>query len=104
MDLVNLQRQIIEQVQRNYFTMIMEYLKFITQLLLKDVVERIFESVPEKEYKKDGVFDTTTPDQESLTKFKVLGLIQDLSPQIIESKVLNDLRYFLILIIHLQRR
>ena len=28
------------------------------------MVERVFESVPEKEYKKDGVFDTTTPDHQ----------------------------------------
>ena len=61
---------------------------------IKGWQREFFESVPEKEYKKDGVFDTTTPDQESLTKFKVLGLIQDLSPQIIESKVLNDLPIF----------
>ena len=69
-------------------------LKIHNSTTIKGWLREFFESVPEKEYKKDGVFDTTTPDQESLTKFKVLGLIQDLSPQIIESKVLNDLPIF----------
>ena len=69
-------------------------LKIHNSTTIKGWLREFFESVPEKEYKKDGVFDTTTPDQESLTKFKVLGLIQDLSPQVIESKVLNDLPIF----------
>ena len=53
--------------------MIMEYLKIHNSTTIKGWLREFFESVPEKEYKKDGVFDTTTPDQESLTKFKVLG-------------------------------
>ena len=69
-------------------------LKIHNSSTIKMWLREFIESVPEKQFRKDGVFDTTNPSEPSTEKFKVLGMVQNLSSQILKQKYSMTFKYF----------